>query len=112
MKTMAGIIGTVVLLLTAQPALAAKTINIDPQTGKLTVTEDALGERPAGEEPVEEEAEEECPVSDEDVARLKAVIRKQQEVIRRQQEFIGRLREELRRKENVIQGLDQMLRRQ
>jgi hypothetical protein len=96
----------VLLLLAAGPAVAARIYTVDPKSGEITVTEGGVEEEPAAAEKAAA-----CPEDEKELRRLGEIIRRQQEVIRRQQAIIARLQEELRRKENIIQGLD-LLRRQ
>jgi hypothetical protein len=94
------------LLLAAGSATAARIYTIDPETGETTVTE------PAGEEvePVIEEKPAACPEDEKEIRRLREIARRQQQALLAQQALITRLRAELRHKENIIQGLDQLRR--
>lgn len=93
------------LLLVTSPATAARIYTIDPESGETTVTEQGGTEEPAvGEKPAA------CPDDEKEIRRLREIIRRQQQALLTQQALISRLREELRRKENIIQGLDQLRR--
>jgi hypothetical protein len=93
------------LLLATGSAAAARIYTIDPESGETTITE-----QDGDEEPAAEEKPAVCPEDEREIRRLRALIRRQQETISRQQAFIGRLRAELRRKDNIILGLDQLRR--
>jgi hypothetical protein len=97
------------LLLAAGSATAARIYTIDPETGKTTVTEPAEAETEP--EPELEEKPAVCPEDEQEIRRLRQIARRQQQALLAQQALIARLRAELRRKENIIQGLD-LLRRQ
>lgn len=93
------------LLLATGPATAARIYTIDPESGETTVTE------PGGdEEPAVEEKPAVCPEDEKEIRRLREIIRRQQQALLTQQALISRLREELRRKDNIILGLDQLRR--
>lgn len=95
--------------LIAEPAPAAKDIVVDWETGEVTVTE----------EPVDEEAEEnavrryleQAEAAEEKIERLNRVIGIQRKVISRQRQLIRRQREEIRHKDNLLLGMEQLLRR-
>ena len=99
----------VTLNLIAGPVRAAKDIVVDWETGEVTVTE----------EPVDEEAEEtavqrylgQAEAAEEKIERLNRVIEVQQKVIRQQRSLIRRQREEIRHKDNLLLGMEQLLRR-
>jgi TolA-binding protein len=94
------------LLLATGPAAAAKIYSIDPETGQTTIAE--TGE---GEESATEEKPAYCPEDEKEIRRLREIVRRQQQSLLAQRALISQLREDLRRKENIIQGLD-LLRRQ
>jgi len=98
LKRPAGLLLAMTLLFPVSPALAAKDIEVDWQTGKVTVEEDA----PAPEPP---------PVSDccPEVNRLSDVVRKQQVLIRRQRERIQELERDLDGQRRVNVRLNQIL---
>jgi len=93
------------LLLVTSPATAAKIYTIDPEGGETTVTEQG-----GDEELAVEEKPAVCPEDEKEIRRLREIIRRQQQALLAQQALIGRLREELRRKDNIILGLDQLRR--
>jgi len=93
-----------ILLQAAGTVMAAKIITVDPQSGEVSVVEQ-------GEEaPAAEEKPAACPQDEEEIGRLREVVRRQQGVILRQQAFIEKLRNELRHKDNIILGLEQLRR--
>jgi TolA-binding protein len=95
--------------LAAAPAQAMKDIAVDWETGEVTVTE----------EPVDEETEEDAALryieeaeeAEEKIERLQRAVEIQQQVIRKQRALIKGLREELRRKDRLLLGMEQLLRR-
>ena len=97
------------LTLAAAPAQAMKDIVVDWDTGKVTVTG----------EPVKEETEdnavppdaEEAEAADEKIERLQRAVEIQQKVIRSQQSLIKKLREEIRHKDQLLLGMEQLRRR-
>lgn len=99
----------VLLIQIAKPVPAAKDISVDWETGEVTVSE----------EPVDEEAEEtavrryleQAEAAEEKIERLNRVIETQQKVIRQQRSLIRRQREEIRHKDNLLLGMEQLLRR-
>ncbi len=93
------------LLLATGPAAAAKIYVIDPETGQTTITE--TGE---DEESAIEEKPAFCPEDEKEIRRLREIARRQQQALLAQRALISQLREELRRKENIIRGLDQLRR--
>jgi len=93
------------LLLVTSPAMAAKVITIDPESGETTVTEQGEAEEPAAEEKPAV-----CAEDEKTIRRLREIARRQQQALLAQQALIGRLREELRHKDNIILGLDQLRR--
>lgn len=95
----------VCMLLMTAPAMAAKIITVDPGSGETTVIE-----RGGDEEPAAEEKPAVCPEDEKEISRLREIIRRQQQALRTQQALIARQREELRRKDNIILGLDQLRR--
>lgn len=102
------------LLAAVAPALAARTYEIDPETGQTTVleTESSPEEKPdPSEELAGEEQPASCPEDEAEIRRLREIARRQQRILLRQRALISQLREELRRKDDIIRGLD-LLRRQ
>jgi hypothetical protein len=93
------------LLLATGPAAAARIYTIDPESGETTVTE-----QDGDEEPVAEAKPAVCPEDEKEIRRLRELARRQQQALLSQQALIGRLRAELRRKDNIILGLDQLRR--
>lgn len=93
------------LLLVTSPATAARIYTIDPESGETTITEQG-----GDEEPAVEEKPAVCPEDEKEIRRLRESIRRQQQVLLTQQALIARLKDELRHKENIIQGLDQLRR--
>lgn len=93
------------LLLATGPATAARIYTIDPESGETAVIEQG-GE----EEPAVEEKPAACPEDEREVRRLREIIRRQQQGLLAQQALIAQLREELRRKDHIIRGLDQLRR--
>jgi TolA-binding protein len=93
------------LLLATGPATAARIYTIDPESGETTVTEQG-----GDEEPAVEEKPAVCPEDEKEIRRLRGIIRRQQQALLTQQALIARLKDELRHKENIIQGLDQLRR--
>jgi len=97
------------LVLPAAPARGMKDIVIDWETGEVTVTG----------EPADEEAEEnavrryieEAEAAEEKIERLQRAVEIQQKVIRKQRAIIRSQREELRRKDRLLLGMEQLLRR-
>lgn len=100
---------TVLFTLTATSAPAMKDIVVDWETGEVTVTG----------EPVDEEAEEtavrryieEAEAAEEKIERLQRAVEIQQKVIGKQRALIKQLREELRHKDQMLLGLEQLRRR-
>lgn len=102
------------LLVVVTPALAARTYVIDPETGQTTVmeTEPSSEEKPdTSEELAGEEKPAFCPDDEAEIRRLREIARRQQRALLRQKALISQLRQELRRKDDIIRGLD-LLRRQ
>jgi hypothetical protein len=93
------------LLLVTSPATAARIYTIDPESGETTITEQG-----GDEEPAVEEKPAVCPEDEKEIRRLRESIRRQQQVLLTQQALIARLKDELRHKENIVQGLDQLRR--
>lgn len=93
------------LLLATASAKSARIYTIDPESGKTTVTEQG-----GDKEPAVEEKPAVCPEDEMEIRRLRELVRRQQQALLTQQALITRQREELRRKENIIQGLDQLRR--
>lgn len=95
----------VFLLLATGSATAARVYTIDPESGETTVTEQGAEVGPAAEEKPAA-----CPEDEKEIGRLREIIRRQQQTLLAQQALVSRLREELRRKDNIILGLDQLRR--
>jgi hypothetical protein len=93
------------LLLVTSPATAARVYTIDPESGETTITEQG-----GDEEPAVEKKPAVCPEDEKEIRRLRESIRRQQQALLTQQALIARLKDELRHKENIIQGLDQLRR--
>jgi hypothetical protein len=105
---MARLLGAAILLmvlLAAAPAGSLKEIIRDFNTGEVTERVEA----PSFEETHDPVAEERQATSAE-IARLKRIIRNQQQLLLDQQASIERQREEIRRQDRVIRGLE-LLRR-
>ena len=109
MNRLATALVLMLLTLTAAPAHAMKDIIVDWETGEVTVTG----------EPVDEETEEDAALryieaaeeAGEKIERLQRAVEIQQKVIRSQRTLIKGLREELRRKDRLLLGMEQLLRR-
>jgi|GEM_PF-6334117 len=97
------------LAIGASPALAAKDIVIDWDSGEVTVTEDPVDEE--AEKKATESYLEESRSAQEQIERLKKAVALQQRVIRQQRAAIKALRQENRRLERLLLGYDQILRR-
>ncbi len=101
----------VLMLLTmaAAPAHAMKDIVVDWETGEVTVTEESVDEEAEEDAALSyiEEAEE----AEEKIERLQRAVEIQQQVIRKQSALIKGLREELRHKDRLLLGMEQLLRR-
>jgi len=93
----------VICLLAAVPLWAAREISVDFDTGKETEWVDE-----APPEPEPELVDEGAPQRE--VARLKKVVRLQQQLISRQQAVIEAQQKELRRQRNINRGLEQLCR--
>jgi hypothetical protein len=93
------------LLLGTSPATAARIYTIDPESGETTITD-----RGGDEESAVEEKPAVCPEDEKEIRRLREIIRRQQQALLAQQALIAKLREDVRRKDNIILGLDQLRR--
>jgi len=85
--------------------MAARIYTVDPQSGETTVIEQG-----GGEEETAEEKPAVCPEDEREIRRLRELVRRQQKALAAQQRFISRLQSELRHKDNIIMGLDQLRR--
>lgn len=102
---------SLLLLLLAAPATAARIYAIDPETGQTTVTDTAPEKELLPEAKPATGESDLCQKEKAEIQRLQAIVLRQQRILQRQQTTISQQRQELRKKDNVIQGLD-LLRRQ
>lgn len=99
------------LLLAASPATAARIYAIDPETGQTTVTDTGSEEEPVAREKPATEDSALCLEEKKEIRKLREIVMRQQRSLQIQKSQISRMQDELRKKDNVIQGLD-LLRRQ
>jgi hypothetical protein len=86
-----------------------KDIVVDWETGEVTVTEESVDEE--AEEAAALSYIEEVEEAEEKIERLQRALEIQQQVIRKQRALIKGLREELRHKDRLLLGTEQLLRR-
>lgn len=95
----------VVCLLAAVPLWAAREISVDFDTGEET---EWIDEAPLEPEPAPDRDDERA--AQRKLARLKKVVRLQQQLIGRQQAVIEAQQRELRRQQNINRGFAQLCR--
>jgi len=99
------------LLPVAAPAEAARIYAIDPETGQTTVNDTAPEKEPVAREKPAPEGSDLCLEEKKEIRKLREIVMRQQRSLQIQKSQISRMQDELRKKDNVIQGLD-LLRRQ